>query len=70
MDSCTVELDKRWCRHFEIYLTRKRWIKNIQIQQEAKSTITPFSAGSKVVCVVEDESGSVVAEVMPDFYAT
>ena len=26
MDSCTVELDKRWCRHFEIYLTRKRWI--------------------------------------------
>jgi len=41
---------------------------SLQIQPEAKSTITPCSAGSKVVYMMEDESGSIVIEATPDFY--
>ena len=42
---------------------------NLQIQPEAKSTITPCSAGSKVVHMMENESGSIAVEATPDFYA-
>jgi len=50
-------------------LQEKGGFKNIQIQQEAKSTITHFSAGSKAIYMMEDESGSIVPEATPDFYA-
>ena len=36
-------------------LQEKGGFKNIQIQQEAKSTNAPFSAGSKVAYIMEDE---------------
>jgi len=46
----------------------KAGFKNLQIQPEAKSTITPSSAGSKVVYTMEDKSGSLTIEATPDFY--
>ena len=42
---------------------------NLQIQPEAKSTITPRSAGSKVVYMMENESGSIAVEATTDSYA-
>ena len=63
------QLYSRNLKHVGVDILKISWIKNIQIQQEAKSTITPFSAGSKVVYMMEDESRSVVAEATPDFYA-
>ena len=49
-------------------LQEKAGFKNLQIQLEAKSTITPCSEGSKVIYMMEDKSGSIVIEATPDFY--
>ena len=49
-------------------LQEKVGFKNLQIQPEAKSTISPCSAGSKVVYMMEDKSGGIVIEATPDFY--
>ena len=50
------------------YILEKVGFKNLQIQPEAKSTISPCSAGSKVVYMMEDKSGGIVIEATPDFY--
>jgi len=46
----------------------KAGFRNLQIQPEAKSTITATSAGSKVVYTMEDKNGTLTVEATPDFY--